>query len=153
MKYMVWLTALTLPLAAADPPGFALWSGKQLKSYEKSLAPKMNPIKYAGEQLAQYGNHLLMVSHREGTGQSEIHETQADIFVVQSGEATLVVGGTLVDGKTTAPHEIRGASIKNGEKKKLAAGDVVHIPARTPHWLMLEPGKQFTYMIVKIDVQ
>ena len=45
--------------------------------------------------------------------------------MVQTGAATLVVGGELVDGKTTAPNEMRAASIKGGEEKKLAAGDIV----------------------------
>ena len=52
------------------------------------------------------------MAHREGSGEAELHETQADVFVVQSGEATLVIGGTVVDPKTTVPNEIRGPSIK-----------------------------------------
>lgn len=49
-----------------------------------------------------------MVIHRESSGQAEWHEKQADLFIVESGEATLVVGGTVVDPKTTEPNEIRG---------------------------------------------
>ena len=47
---------------------------------------------------------------------------------MQSGSATLVYGGTMVDGKTTQPHEMRAASINGGLEKKLAAGDVVDDP-------------------------
>ena len=90
-------------------------------------------------------------AHREGPGEAELHETQADIFIVQSGEATLKVGGTVVSPKTTAPNEIRGPSISGGEEKKLGAGDVVHIPAKIPHQLLLDAGKQFTYAVVKVD--
>jgi mannose-6-phosphate isomerase-like protein (cupin superfamily) len=74
-------------------------------------------------------------------------------MVVESGEATLVVGGTVVNPKTTAPHEIRGPSIKGGEKKSLAAGDVVHIPVKVPHQMLVESGKQITYFVVKIDAR
>jgi hypothetical protein len=35
-----------------------------------------------------------------------------------------------VDGKTTAPNEMRAASIKGGMEKTLAAGDIVTIPAK-----------------------
>src|SRR5687768_17721038 len=45
------------------------------------------------------------------------HDTQAVIFVVQSGAATLVLGGNVVDGKTTAPGETRAPSIKGGKKR------------------------------------
>ena len=68
-----------------------------------------------------------------------------------SGEATLVVGGTIPGGKTTAPNEIRGPSVQGGEKKKLGPGDVVHIPSKTAHQLLVDNGKQFTYAILKID--
>jgi mannose-6-phosphate isomerase-like protein (cupin superfamily) len=91
-----------------------------------------------------------MVAHREGDGEAEVHETQVDLFVVQSGEATLVVGGEMVGGKTTAPNEIRAPSIKGGFNHALAAGDVVHIPAKIPHQLLVPAGKEFTYFVVKV---
>jgi mannose-6-phosphate isomerase-like protein (cupin superfamily) len=142
------LAALALP--AGTPAGFEVWSGTQLKGYTKSLVPKMSAQKVATEQLGTWGNHLLMVAHREGNGEAELHQTQADVFIVQTGEATLKIGGTVVDPKTTAPNEIRGPSIKGGEEKKLGAGDVVHIPAKVPHQLMVASGKQVTYAVVKV---
>ena len=136
---------------AGGPAGFELWSGAQLKGFSKSLAPKMNAQKLATQQLGKWGNHLFMVAHREASGEAEVHDKQADIFIVQSGEATLKIGGTVVSPKTTAPGEIRGASISGGEDKKLGPGDVAHIPAKVPHQLLVDAGKQFTYAIVKID--
>ena len=59
------------------------------------------------------------ISHREGDGSAELHETQVDILIVESGEATLVVGGTMVAPKTIKPHEVRGTSIEGGEIKQL----------------------------------
>ena len=150
MKLTITLFLLT-PLVAADPAGFAMWKGAELKGYEKSLSPKINAVKFATEPLGKFGNHALQVAHREGSGEGELHETQADLFIVQSGEATLVVGGTIPGGKTTAPNEIRGPSVQGGEKKKLGPGDVVHIPSKTAHQLLVDNGKQFTYAILKID--
>ena len=138
-------------LPAGGPAGFEIWTGAQLRGFTKSLAPKMNAQKVATQQLAKWGNHLFMVAHREGPGEAELHEKQADVFIVQSGEATLKVGGTVANPKNTAPGEIRGPSITGGEDKKLGAGDVVHIPAKIAHQLLVDSGKQFTYAIVKID--
>jgi mannose-6-phosphate isomerase-like protein (cupin superfamily) len=151
MKLLTSLLFIGTVLTAADPPGFEIWKGAQLKGYEKKLAPKINAQKVATQQLGNFGNHSFMVAHREGNGEAELHETQADVFIVQSGEATLIIGGSVVGGKTTAPNEIRGTSIKGGENRKLSPGDVVHIPARVPHQLMVDNGKQFTYAVVKID--
>ena len=139
------------PLIAADPAGFAIWTGKQLKGYEKSLAPKIDARKIALEPLGKFGNHTFQIAHREGSGEAELHETQADLFIVQSGEATLVVGGTIPGSRASAPNEVRGPSIEGGEKKKLGPGDVVHIPPKVPHQLLLDSGKQFTYAIMKVD--
>ena len=148
---MAVLLLAAVPLIAADPPGFVIWSGPELKGYGKKLAPKMNEKKVASERLASFGNHLAMIAHREADGEAELHETQADIFVVQGGAATLVVGGEMVDGKTTAPGEVRGPSIKGGERKTLGPGDIVHIPAKVPHQLLVPAGKEFTYFVIKVD--
>jgi len=151
MRTVLALLAASGVLGAADPAGFGQWKGAELKSYDKRLAAKIDPHKIASESLANYGNHNLMIIHREGSGQAEYHEKQADLFIVQSGEATLVVGGTVVDPKTTEPNEIRGPSIKDGVSKHLGPGDVVHIAAKTPHQLMLDAGKQITYAVMKVN--
>jgi mannose-6-phosphate isomerase-like protein (cupin superfamily) len=152
MRIIAFVIAGAALLAAADPTDFAIWKGSELKESGKKLAPKINAQKVATESLGNWGNHNLMVAHREGSGEAELHETQADVFIVQSGEASLVVGGTVVDPKTTAPHEIRGPSIKDGVTKQLGAGDIVHIAAKTPHQLIVAKGKQITYAVVKVDL-
>jgi mannose-6-phosphate isomerase-like protein (cupin superfamily) len=148
------LLLLTLsPLEAADPQGFAHWTSEALKGFEQKLAPKIDARMVATEDMASYGSHSLVVVHREGTGEAEVHELLADIFVVQSGQATLLVGGAVIGGKNTGPGEIRGSGIKGGEKRQLAAGDMVHIPAGMPHQVTLEKGRQLTYVIVKVSAK
>jgi len=135
---------------AGDPAGFHLWKAAELKTLSQSLAAKMNATKTATQQLTNFANYSFMLAHREAPGEAEFHETQADIFVVESGEASLTYGGSVVGGKTTAPHEIRGTSISGGMETKLAAGDLVTIPAKTAHQLKVDPGKEFTYFVVKV---
>ncbi len=152
MRIIAFVLVSAALLAAADPAGFAIWKGSELKASGKKLAPKINEQKIATEALANWGNHNLMVAHREGSGEAELHETQADVFIVESGEASLIVGGTVVDPKTTAPNEVRGPSIKDGVTKQLGPGDIVHIAAKTPHQLIVAAGKQITYAVVKVDL-
>ena len=137
---------------AADPPGFMHWRAADLKGLEQKLVGKLDPkSKAASEPLGKFPNHLFTLAHREASGEAEIHETQADIFVVQSGEAKLVIGGKLTGARTTAPGEVRGSSIEGGREMKVAVGDIVHIPAKVPHQLLVEAGEQFTYFVVKVD--
>jgi len=134
---------------AGDLEGFGVWKGATDQKADKDLARKMDDQKFAWQPLGTYNNHLIGISHREGDGRAEVHETQADIFIVNSGEATLVVGGTVVNPKTVKPNEIRGKSIDGGTIQQLAPGDIVHIPAKVPHQLKIL--KTFTYTVIKVD--
>lgn len=153
MKKTVLALALlvAMPALAADPPGVLVWSAADLTAQGRKLAPRMNENKIATERLATLGNHFVLIAHREGDGEAELHETQADFFVVEAGAATLVVGGTVVQPRTAQPHEVRGPSIKGGERKSLSAGDIVHIPAGVPHQLLVPAGTEFTYFVIKVE--
>lgn len=133
IKTCLFLIASTLSLGAADPEGFVYWP--------KGVAGKV----------PKFANHVMSVSHRDKDGVAELHEKQTDIMVIQSGEAKLTVGGTLVNQTTASPGELRGTAIKDGVTKALGAGDVVHVPAKMPHQFFVEPGKQITYFVVKVD--
>jgi mannose-6-phosphate isomerase-like protein (cupin superfamily) len=101
-------------------------------------------------RLGDFTQDTFMLSRREADGVVEWHENQADVFFVQSGSATLVVGGTMVGGETTEPHEKRNGTIQGGIKRKLSAGDVVRIPPQVPHQILLEGAPEFTYFVVKV---
>ena len=92
-----------------------------------------------------------MAIRRDGDGEAEVHDTQVDIVFVRSGEGTLVLGGTVVEPRTTGPGEIRGKSIKGGVSKKMAAGDVIHVPAKIPHQMLVP--KTLTFEVVKVDTK
>jgi mannose-6-phosphate isomerase-like protein (cupin superfamily) len=106
---------------------------------------------YSTDQLLQMrldANTLLAFRDRDGKG--EQHQQLGDVFFVLQGTATLVTGGTISNPATTAPGEIRGASVQDGTRRKLQEGDVVHIPANTPHQMLLDSGSSITYFVVKI---
>lgn len=151
MKLKLIAVVCAFPLIAADPPGFAYWSSSDLKGMGEKLAAKGG--KFASQQLEKFANHYTMLAHREANGDAELHQTEADLFVVESGNATLIVGGQMVDGKTTAANEVRGPSIEGGVKKALGPGDIVHIPAKTPHQVLLDGSRQFTYFVMKVGGQ
>ena len=141
----------TAPLFAAGPAGFLAWTPADLNNYEKTLHDKLDQYHNSNQRLPDLEGHTVLVVHREGTGLAETHEMAADFVYVISGEASVVVGGTMVDGKTTEPGEIRGPSVNGGETRKAAAGDVLHIPPKVPHWFKVDPGKQITYLVVKLE--
>jgi mannose-6-phosphate isomerase-like protein (cupin superfamily) len=137
-------------LPAGDPEGFHMWKAAELKSFAKTLAPKVNDTHVATQAIPGMGNYSFINVFRNGTGQSELHETQADVFVVESGEGTLVVGGKMNDEKASGPNEVRGSGITGGTERKLAPGDMVAIPAKVPHQVKVDAGKQISYIVVKV---
>ena len=105
----------------------------------------------ASETLEKYPHHYTMLAFRSRNGGGELHQNYADLFYILDGHATLMTGGEVVDQKTTAPGEIRGTSVKGGTPQELKAGDVVHIPAGTPHQMLVPDGSTVTYFVVKIQ--
>jgi uncharacterized protein GlcG (DUF336 family)/mannose-6-phosphate isomerase-like protein (cupin superfamily) len=102
-----------------------------------------------GMPLIEVGGYKIHASRREGSGQAEVHERDTDIVHVLGGSATLVTGGSAVDATTIAPEEIRGATIKDGQSRRLSPGDVVVIPNGVPHQF-LDVEAPFTYYVVKV---
>jgi mannose-6-phosphate isomerase-like protein (cupin superfamily) len=147
---VVSLLLLILPMVAQAPKGIVVWKSTDLKAYAATLGPKIDAHKSASQALADFGVYNALMAHREGSGEAEWHDNAADIMVIQSGACTLILGGTIQGGRTTAPGEIRGTSIQGGQSHALAPGDIVNIPVKTPHQMMLPPGGQITYFVVKV---
>jgi mannose-6-phosphate isomerase-like protein (cupin superfamily) len=139
-----------LPLMGAEPAGYKYWSAAELKSLAKPLSNKAD-AKTSSENLGGFGaaDHALMI-HRDGSGLAEQHEMEADLMVIVSGNGELIVGGTMQGGKTTAAGELRGPSIDGGVHQKLSPGDIVHVPPKTAHQVLLDPGTQITYFVLKV---
>ena len=102
-----------------------------------------------GVPLIEVDGYKIHASRREGPGMAEIHEYDTDIVYVLEGSATLVTGGQAVDAKTTAPEEIRGASIRGGDSREIGPGDVIVIPNGVPHWFQRVSGP-LLYYVVKV---
>jgi len=140
---------LALPLLGAEPAGYRYLGEAELKSFAKPGASK-TVGKTSVKNLAGFGvNHGVAV-HREASGVAELHKTRADLMVIVSGDAELVVGGTMPGSKTTTLGEVRAPSIHGGVRQKLSPGDIVHVPPKTPHQFLLDPGAQITYFVLKI---
>jgi mannose-6-phosphate isomerase-like protein (cupin superfamily) len=152
---LMGLIAIALLMVSAEekmPNGFQQWTGGSLKDLEQTLKTEADASSHhmSVRRLADFPQDTFMLSRRQADGVVEWHENQADVFFVQSGSATLLVGGTMVGGETTEPHEKRNGTIQGGIKRKLSAGDVVRIPPQVPHQLLLDGSPEFTYFVIKV---
>ena len=94
---------------------------------------------------------LVILANRRGSGEVEVHDKTNHIFIIVEGEATFVTGGTLVGAKNTAPGQIRAASLNGGQTHQLRKGDVITVPAKTPHWWKEVSTKTIAYYAINTE--
>jgi mannose-6-phosphate isomerase-like protein (cupin superfamily) len=94
---------------------------------------------------------LLVLANRRGAGAVEYHEHTNHIFIMVDGEATFITGGTMVGAKRTNPEQMTATSIEGGETFHLSKGDVITIPAKTPHWWKEISTKTVGYYAINIQ--
>ena len=76
---------------------------------------------------------LIVIANRALQRGSEMHDNTNHVFIIMDGEAEFVTGGKLVDPKVASPGQTRGSGIEGGVSHHLSKGDVITIPAKTPH--------------------
>lgn len=105
-----------------------------------------------GGSLVTAKDLLVSGSHRDKAGEVEVHDKETDVIYVIEGTATFVTGGTMIGGKVTKPDQHLGSDIQGGQTHKLTKGDVVVVPAGTPHWFKEVP-QSISYYVVKVIKQ
>ena len=96
-------------------------------------------------------NGLRVLAQRRGAGEVEVHEKTNHVFIIVEGEATFVTGGTLVGARQTSADQIRAAGIQGGQTHQLTKGDVITIPAKTPHWFKEVPTQTIAYYAINTE--
>jgi mannose-6-phosphate isomerase-like protein (cupin superfamily) len=94
------------------------------------------------------------------TQNTAVHFKVSEVYHVMKGSGTLVTGGTVVNPKTRAADSIEvtredgpgvtGTAIQGGVNHELKEGDVIVIPAGTPHWFSKINGS-IVYLVIRID--
>ena len=112
--------------------------------------PAANPAPSCGEQRAG------------ATGPTGIfHDDTAESYVVVSGSATLITGGTVVNGRRSAP-DAEVTTILNGPScsgimvgytsRQIKTGDIIIIPEGVPHGFSAVPD-HITYLSIRPDLK
>jgi mannose-6-phosphate isomerase-like protein (cupin superfamily) len=124
---------------------------KDVKARLDTLVSAAKATGSAGATLVDYGSYKLQLSVRTQSGGAEVHAHWDDVMVVEAGSATLVTGGTVIDGSTDANGETHGQKIEGGQTQTLAAGDMVTVRAGTPHQILVAPGTVYEAVVVKVQ--
>ena len=141
---VVLLSASMLAQAPATPPAPKLFAAAAdvtalIANAKKERKPDQANFVQPIVQLAPYTANL---EYRAAgvNAPASAHEREAEMFFVVEGAGTLVTGGTLRDEKRTNAENLTGSAIEGGTPRRVAKGDWVMVPEKTPHWFMQIDG-------------
>jgi mannose-6-phosphate isomerase-like protein (cupin superfamily) len=77
---------------------------------------------------------LTVIANRGMQRGAEMHSMTNHVFIIVDGEAEFVTGGSMIEPKEISPGQTRAKGIEGGVTHHLSKGDVIAIPANTPHW-------------------
>ena len=133
---------------AADHTSAA--SQADIKAQVAAMFSSMTPGQtFLWQPVLKDGPRTAALEIWKAPGRPAIHLAEAEYFTVVQGTGTLVTGGHMVNPRTTKPGQMDGDAIEGGATRQLAAGDVVLIPAGTPHWFGI-PGAPLVLLGIKI---
>ena len=141
------LHAQSVPSAATFLTNTELRRAIQTAPEEQPGHPGFNLVR-----LSPKSEYPVFGVRRTAVGKAEVHAEFTDAWYVIEGAATLVTGGSVVEGASTAPGEVRGQSIKDGSRRQIQKGEFAVIPAGTPHWISSIDGKEILYIVVKVPI-
>ena len=76
---------------------------------------------------------LIVIANRGMQRGAEMHDNTNHVFIIMDGEAEFITGGKMIDPKASGPGQTRGSGIEGGVSHHVSKGDVITIPAKTPH--------------------
>ena len=141
---------LAAPCFAQTSPGAQVFSAKDVTAQMPGLIQQAKAHGSSGAKLADYGSHAIQLSVRTKSGGAELHAHFDDVFYVTQGRATLITGGTILNPKPRANGEVAGNGIENGQSRVISKGDIVNIPAGTPHQIKVAPGDVYAAVVIKV---
>jgi mannose-6-phosphate isomerase-like protein (cupin superfamily) len=149
LKLASILTVVGLLTVTANSLGGGVPAAVHYIGHEKVSSVMADVAAKGGPIVSDPG--LIVLAMRRESGEVEYHDHTNHVFMMVEGEATLVVGGKMVDARRTAPDQMRAPSIEGGVTYHLTMGDVITIPAKTPHWFKEVPTKTVAYYAVNIE--
>ena len=105
----------------------------------KAKAERKDNQALLAQSMIQLAPYNVSLEYRASVGNAAVHETEAELFYVVDGSATLVTGGTLTDSTRNGAN-LTGKGIQGGTSRKVAKGDFIMVPEGQAHWFSAIDG-------------
>lgn len=91
------------------------------------------------QSMIRLDQYNVSLEYRSAVANAAVHETEAELFYVVDGSATLVTGGKLKN-ETRNGANLQGSGIDGGQSRHVAKGDFIMVPEGQPHWFSAIDG-------------
>jgi len=151
---LTFLTTLAIPAIShsAEPASMQTFmSSKEIMGLvEKAKAERKGDAPLVAEPILLMAPYRAQLEYRPGTSPAALHEKDAELFVVLQGAGNIVTGGKLTDEKRVNANNLSGASITGGYSQSVVAGDMLIVPANTPHQVIPTGGAPIVVMTMHV---
>jgi mannose-6-phosphate isomerase-like protein (cupin superfamily) len=150
MRAVVVGLALALVSSAAfaqqaPPPSAA--SGRTMVSaadvaamIAKAKVDRKDTQALLAQSMIRLDQYNVSLEYRAAVANAAVHETEAELFYVVDGSATLVTGGKLKNETRTNAANLSGSGIEGGLSRHVTKGDFIMVPEGVPHWFSAIDG-------------
>lgn len=154
------LLAFTILAAAIAAPAFAQPAPVPTKTFmnnkeimgliEKAKADRKGDAPLVAEPILSMAPYRAQLEYRPATSPAAVHEKDAELMVVLEGTGNIVTGGKLVDEKRNNANNLGGSSITGGNSQAVVKGDMLIVPANTPHQVIPTGGAPIVLMTMHV---
>ena len=117
---------------------------------DKAKADRKGDAPLVAEPILSMAPYRAQLEYRPGTSPAAVHEKDAELMVVLVGTGNIVTGGKLVDEKRNNANNLGGSSISGGNSQAVVKGDMLIVPANTPHQVIPTGGAPIVLMTLHV---
>ena len=147
---LTFLAALAVPaVSRSAEPQFM--SHKEIMGLvAKAKADRKGDAPLVAEPILLMAPYRAQLEYRPKTAPAALHEKDAELFVVLQGKGDIVTGGKIVDEKRVNANNLAGPSIEGGKTQSVGVGDMLIVPANTPHQVIPTGGAPIVIMTMHV---
>ena len=151
---LTFLAALAVPAMAqaADPATMQTFmNSKEIMGLiDKAKADRKGDAPLVAEPILLLAPYRAQLEYRPRTAPAALHEKDAELMVVLQGAGNIVTGGKLVEEKRVNANNLSGSAIAGGNSQAVVVGDMLIVPANTPHQVIPTGGAPIVLMTLHV---
>jgi mannose-6-phosphate isomerase-like protein (cupin superfamily) len=145
------VTSGALAQQAASPAMKTFMDDKEIMGLiDKAKADRKGEAPLVAEPILSLAPYRAQLEYRPGTSPAAVHEKDAELMIVLQGAGNIVTGGKLVDEKRNNANNLGGSSIAGGHSQTVVKGDMLIVPANTPHQVIPAGGEPIVLMTMHV---